>query len=57
MGAWGYESFENDSALDWIAQLARSDDRSVLTNALAAPLTTDDYIDTGKAHSMTYDRV
>jgi hypothetical protein len=45
MGAWGYESFENDSALDWVAELARSDNHSILTSALAALLTTDDYID------------
>lgn len=45
MGAWGYESFENDSALDWVIELAHSDNRSVLTSALAAPLTTDNYID------------
>ncbi len=40
MGAWGYESFENDSALDWVAELARSDNPSVLMSALAAPFTT-----------------
>ena len=45
MGAWGYQSFENDSALDWVYQLARADNRSVLTSAFAAPFTTDDYID------------
>lgn len=34
MGAWGLQSFDNDDALDWLAELTESTDLSVLTAAL-----------------------
>jgi len=44
MGAWGFGSFENDDALDWIAKLEESKDLSVITGALNVVLDSpDDY--------------
>lgn len=34
MGAWGYGSFENDDALDWVFELEQSRDLSVIVSAL-----------------------
>lgn len=34
MGAWGYGSFDNDDALDWVNQLERSKDLSAIARAL-----------------------
>jgi hypothetical protein len=31
MGAWGYQVFENDDALDWLAELEDADDASAST--------------------------
>jgi hypothetical protein len=36
MGAWGHRSFENDDALDWVADLMESDDLEIVESALAA---------------------
>lgn len=36
MGAWGYGSFDNDDALDWVNELERSEDLSAITRALDA---------------------
>lgn len=45
MGAWGYGSFENDDALDWLAEL---EDVSQLEEALDAVITNGgEYIETG----------
>jgi hypothetical protein len=33
MGTWGSKSFENDTALDWAAELADSDDLSLVERA------------------------
>jgi Domain of unknown function (DUF4259) len=30
MGAWGYSAFENDDALDWLADLEASDSIKIL---------------------------
>ena len=34
MGTWGMRSFENDSALDWVADLAESDGLELLDSSL-----------------------
>ena len=34
MGAWGYGSFENDDALDWVGDLQESTDTSAIVEAL-----------------------
>jgi hypothetical protein len=46
MGAWGLQSFENDDALDWLAELADSADLSVLKAALEFE---EDYIEAPEA--------
>ena len=33
MGAWGHQSFDNDDAMDWVAELERSEGLSVLESA------------------------
>jgi hypothetical protein len=46
MGAWGWGSFENDEALDWVIDLEQSQDLSVIAGALDAILDSDDdYLD------------
>jgi len=34
MGAWGYKNFENDDANDWVYELGKSKDKSVIHHAL-----------------------
>lgn len=34
MGAWGPGNFENDAALDWLADLVESDDSALVSEAL-----------------------
>jgi len=34
MGAWGTKNFENDDAMDWVAELVQSKDVSVIEEAL-----------------------
>jgi hypothetical protein len=41
MGAWGFGAFDNDDAMDWIAELEESEDGAVLEDALSA-IPTDD---------------
>jgi hypothetical protein len=41
MGTWGAGNFENDTAADWVWELAESDDLSVVKAALDAPLADD----------------
>lgn len=36
MGAWGHQSFENDTALDWVLTLSDSNDASLLNTSLDA---------------------
>lgn len=48
MGAWGYESFENDDALDWVSNdFEGSDDLSAVAEALetVANWGEDDYLE------------
>ncbi|MBA3818330.1 MAG: DUF4259 domain-containing protein [Deltaproteobacteria bacterium] len=46
MGAWGPDTFENDAACDWIADLVEVHDLSVVEAAIAvARETGDDYLD------------
>jgi Domain of unknown function (DUF4259) len=50
MGAWGHSAFENDDALDWMAELEVAEDPSVLMAAFEAVLGTDeDYIEIPEA--------
>ena len=41
MGTWGAGNFENDTAADWVWELAESDDLTVVMDALEAPLSDD----------------
>lgn len=41
MGTWGARAFDNDTAMDWVWELSESDDLSVVTSALEAPLDDD----------------
>jgi hypothetical protein len=34
-GAWGYKSFENDDALDWVENFFKPDGRSAVENTIA----------------------
>lgn len=46
MGAWGWGSFENDEALDWVFVLEQAKDLSVITGTLDAILDHNaDYLD------------
>lgn len=45
MGAWGAGNFENDTALDWVEDLARSTDLSLTEDAISTVLNNDDYLD------------
>jgi hypothetical protein len=38
MGAWGVNSFENDAALDWLADLEEAEDASLLIEAFQIDL-------------------
>ena len=42
MGAWGAGSFENDDAMDWVADLAEGSGDAVLREAFAPFAVTDD---------------
>ena len=50
MGAWGYRSFDNDSAFDWLGDL-ENEDASVVdeTLALVANEAADEYLDVDAA--------
>ena len=37
MGAWGRHALENDTALDWVVELAESDDLAPVEAALPGP--------------------
>ena len=50
MGAWGHSAFENDDALDWVAELEVAADTSILMASFEAVLGTDkDYIEIPEA--------
>lgn len=44
MGAWGYKNFENDDAGDWVFDLAKSKDKSVIHRALDSMIGNQDYL-------------
>src|SRR5829696_1453297 len=44
MGTWGAESFANDMAMDWVAELEEATDLRVVREALGAA-TSDGYLD------------
>ncbi len=45
MGAWGFKSFENDDACDWVYRLEASKDRSVVHKALNLVTSNSDYLE------------
>ena len=45
MGAWGIGNFENDDAGDWIYDLEKSKDKSILHKALNSILENSEYIE------------
>jgi hypothetical protein len=49
MGAWGVESFENDDALDWLADLEQADDEQFLVETLTAAIEEAGYLEVGVA--------
>lgn len=49
MGAWGLESFENDDALDWLADLEQADDEQFLVETLTAAIEEAGYLEIGGA--------
>jgi hypothetical protein len=49
MGAWGVESFENDDALDWLANLEQADDEQFLVETLTAAIEEAGYLEVGVA--------
>lgn len=44
-GAWEAGSFDNDDALDWVWELAESDDLSIVEDALQAAVDTTGYLE------------
>src|SRR5262245_43416403 len=50
MGAWGHNTFDNDTAADWAAELAEAEDLSFVTDTLDEVLDVgDDYLDSDEA--------
>lgn len=49
MGAWGPESFANDDALDWIAELEQAEDTRLLEDTLSAAIDEADYLEVDAA--------
>lgn len=49
MGAWGPESFANDDALDWIAELEQAEDTGLLEDTLSAAIDEADYLEVDAA--------
>lgn len=47
MGAWGHKSFENDDAADWLYDLEKTSDLSLLSQAFASADT--DYLEADEA--------
>lgn len=45
MGTWGSGSFDNDAALDWLAELGGFSDGSILRESFEAIIENDDYLD------------
>lgn len=44
-GAWGYKSFENDDALDWVANDLKSGGQRAIVNAIGAVIKTKGYLE------------
>ena len=44
MGAWGTESFDNDAAMDWVAELEAATDLRAVADALGAAAS-EEYLD------------
>jgi hypothetical protein len=50
MGAWGADTFDNDTACDWSYQLKQSNDLALVVSAIAAVLDAgDEYIESDAA--------
>lgn len=49
MGAWGSGSFENDSALDWVAELGATSNAALLIETLTAVAHAERYVEVDEA--------
>lgn len=49
MGAWGAGGFENDDALDFLAELEEEEDLGLIREAFVTVIENDDYIDVDDA--------
>lgn len=45
MGAWGLKNFENDDACDWVYELEKSKDKSIINKAFDKVLESTEYIE------------
>ena len=45
MGAWGIKNFENDEACDWVYELEKSKDKSVVNDALDNIIGNSEYVE------------
>lgn len=45
MGAWAVDSFGNDDALDWVAELNDADDLSILDETLSVVAESEEYLE------------
>jgi hypothetical protein len=49
VGAWGYGSFDNDDAMDWVGELEGADGTQLITDALDVVLQAEDYLESPDA--------
>lgn len=49
MGTWSVDAFGNDDAADWVFELAKSDDLSLVEAAINGALVESDYLDAADA--------
>lgn len=49
MGAWGYGNLENDTVLDWVADLLETEDTSLITESIEMVLDDSAYLDADTA--------
>ena len=45
MGAWGHKNFENDDACDWVYDLEKSKDKSIIHQALNLIINNKEYLE------------
>ncbi len=49
MGAWAVDSFGNDAALDWVAELNDADDISILDETLSVAAESEEYVESDES--------